>query len=259
MRFKFLLLAAVAALPAFLSAEVPRSSFMLLGGAGGYKYYIQPGPADVAMYDFTLRTFAVPANDPIKPLADKELISPMEVKAKSQSAKLLFEKFFLDSGSLGMTLGLSYGAVTETCSANCGDMLTLLVLNRLSSAGLGSSYLGLMMLPSLMTKPSVRYVHQTFDFGLNYHFLPGGSVDPYIGLNIGAGLCSVPGSDAIMCTATKYGGRLGLRFNFTDSFFMMLQGEADELQMTATSAYATGYSKIPSSDKHAMIGVGFNL
>lgn len=100
----------------------------------------------------------------------------------------------------------------------------------------------------------------TLDFGLNYHLLGDGLVDPYVGVSFGYGTCS--GNDN--CSVTKGGGKLGLQLNF-GSFFTFLQGELEYLNFTFSggngfSLFKNDYNNLPSGrNKMILFGLGIGL
>jgi len=101
----------------------------------------------------------------------------------------------------------------------------------------------------------------TFDVGLNYHFAPLSVVDPYIGLGGGIGVCYIYQVEAgTHCTGSRVGLRLGARVNFGERVFLIVQGEADRLQVSVSSpSGGSGNAVLPVPDQHVLGGIGINL
>lgn len=247
--------ALAAVLPAKLAAQDLRGSVSLLGGVGEYEYRIHPDAGSVLIYDAMTAGIPSASVSPLRTLADMESYSPLVVEGNASLGRLEFEYLFLDSKSIGLTFGLSYASYTEECIENCGTYTTLMLLNSMSSSA--DPFSQLLFANLVLSRGGYDYSLTTMDIGLNYHILPDARIDPYIGVNVGVGVCSISGSETgTICTGAKYGGRVGARIYFTPAVFMTLQAEMDRIELSVASPSGGGLAVQPVPSKQYLVGIG---
>ncbi|MCB1171266.1 MAG: hypothetical protein KDK25_13060 [Leptospiraceae bacterium] len=213
-----------------LHAEDRRWSFFMSGGFSQYQY---EAPGDLgnvfAFSSINSGSSSTPELQQFQQAVLLESITPSTIESKETHGRLGFEYLFGDGMYFGLNFGLSYASGEDRCASNCGELSQLALLNVVNAGGSGASLLTtqLLLFPSIFgfTDTSSKYSTTMLDLGLNGHFNPRGTFDPYAGVDIGGGICQFPGAEGITCTVAKVAPKLGFRYNFSESFFAYMQGE----------------------------------
>lgn len=238
-----------------LLAERNGWSFALAGGSGSRT--VEAGP-DFTPFLFSTGSFAPTTTDQqtLLTLAQLEGIQGEEIETTEGHYRLMAEKQFGEGQNFSLNFGLSGVSATEKCSANCGDYLRAYLLNSLGTSTPNIFTFSLFS-SALTDSGGFDYNYYTLDFGLNWHFMPKETFDPYIGLELGAGVCSVSG--ATSCTAARGMGKLGVRYYISNNFYVFVQGEYQSVTFSVTFADGSGVRIEPATNKVALFGLGYAL
>ncbi len=236
-------------------AERSGWSFGIGGGAG--QRSIQTGP-DFTPFLLTIGSTAPTTTEQqnLLNLAQIEGLQGQEIETREGHYRIMIEKQFGEGQNFSLNFGLSGVSATEKCISSCGDLTRAYLLNSLSSSS--TNIFTFQLLGSALLGPSeFDYTYYTLDFGLNWHFMPKETIDPYFGIELGLGVCSVPG--AASCTAARGMGKLGVRFYATENFYLFLQGEYQSVTFTATFEDGSGVYIEPDNNQVLMFGLGYAI
>ncbi|MCB1166529.1 MAG: hypothetical protein KDK37_10970 [Leptospiraceae bacterium] len=240
-----------------LHAEDRRWSFFLGGGFSQYQYESPGDPGSIFAFS-SLNSSSSPEIKQFQQAVILESVTSSTIETKETHGRLGFEYLFGDGMYFGLNFGLSYASGKDRCVSNCGELTQLALLNALNAGGTSASTLTtqLILFPGLfsISDSSDGYSTTMLDIGFNGHFNPRGTFDPYVGLDIGGGICQFPGVEGITCTVAKVAPKLGFRYNFSEAFFAYLQTEyqIETFQISGGSTSASDTYENPV----ALIGLG---
>ncbi|MBW7857006.1 MAG: hypothetical protein H3C43_01585 [Leptonema sp. (in: Bacteria)] len=270
--FTALLVMLTSVATASLSADV---SVVLGGGLGQYQFTQHRNAFDVYSKLYPGGVLSFPSSDLVQNVATMEGITPVKYEGRERKAFAELEYYVGQNKVLSFTGGISYTEGKQMCLSNCGDIdranyLVSVAKNVLSlpqDQQLLASYIYYSR-PELLDRDAMKSKHTLIDLGLNFHLNPNGSVDPYLGAVGGFGVCSVSSTNVDACTAFKYGGRFGLRFNFSKVLFLNVQAGLNRVEYNLTkksgitlaeTALSSVKMKIPTPERELLVGIGLNL
>lgn len=178
---------------------------------------------------------------------------------------------------LRMNAGFVYGNGVEQCKLNCGDFTRLAYLNFFQTspnAALEALIQGYAMpLPAPSLEGLMNYKNE---YGYEYYMVEGGlslhpfrdeMIDPYIGLDIGLGVCYVDIEFDGSCRIAKMAPKVGIQANVSENFFAYFQMdyELHRLRIAKTYTDSNGNSETyglesPTFSMRTLsFGIGINL
>lgn len=257
---------------ASLSADV---SLVLGAGLGQYQFTQHRNAFDVYSKIAPGGIVSFPSADLVQNVATMEGITPVEYEGRERKAFAELEYYVGQNKVLSFTGGISYTEGKQLCLSNCGDIdranyLVSVAKNIVAlpqDQQLLASYIYYSR-PDLLDRDAMKSKHTLLDLGLNFHLNPNGSVDPYFGAVGGFGICSVSTTSVDACTAFKYGGRLGFRFNFSKVLFLNVQAGLNRVEYNLTkksgitlaeTTLSSVKMKIPTPERELLFGIGLNL
>lgn len=223
-----------------------RWSVFLEGSQGEYNYTLEPSPSIFINGTNAFKPLPSTSTRPEDQAFDNKInttrsywiysvITPKTYALKTTQASLGTEYHFADH--FGFTLGLSGSTGNTTCISGCEiDSMTIFLLS-LNSGSPPSGYTGSNKTgdPSTFTymmgilngaSKGLQTQAGLLELGINFHLLPDGIVDPYLGLSAGGGQGTVdlPGNNHPL-SVSKGRAKLGFRVNASSHFFMYAQAE----------------------------------
>ncbi|MBI40306.1 MAG: hypothetical protein CMF59_11955 [Leptospiraceae bacterium] len=227
----------------------------------GYGQFTEESPADSAGLQHLNNPSSDPTLNTLGSLAAAESLSQRKERVKETHIRFGAEYLIGDLRRFGLTIGLNYESANTHCLANCGEFNTAYSLALANSGSTGSQFTGisslafqtlLPVLEQLLRPESYRYV--MIDFGFNWHILPAGHWDPYLGMGLGLGACI----GDYQCEALKIAPRLGTRWNRSEGYYFFAELEYQTKVFTNRDAGIRILSE-PVISPALHLGIGWNL
>tara|TARA_B100001939_G_scaffold348139_1_gene373097 strand:+ start:11610 stop:12434 length:825 start_codon:yes stop_codon:yes gene_type:complete len=178
---------------------------------------------------------------------------------------------------LRINAGIVYGNGVEQCKLNCGEFTRLAYLEFLQASPNAALEAMIQGYAIPLPAPSLEGLsNYNNEYGYEYYMVEGGMslhpfrdqlIDPYLGLDLGLGVCYIDIEFDGSCRIVKMAPKVGIQANVSERFFAYFQMEYElhRLRIAKTYTDSNGNSETyglesPTfSMKTLSFGVGFNL
>lgn len=171
--------------------------------------------------------------------------SSSPIRSDSRSS---INRFYIENRIKNDSVGLQFGLTSGTYAFQSDSSRFTNVFLPVVFFGTTNPVVNIYMTQSYVKNSQPIYLGiDTFDAALKYHFFPADNFDLYLSAGAGVGSCFAG------CTAFRFFGRAGARYNFDDYYVFFEQ----EIQTVLFSMKEKKYN--PLQERISLFGFGFYL
>lgn len=168
-------------------------------------------------------------------VAALENTSKSRMRREEYQLRLGIKKKILDVPWLTVKAGVNFGSGQEQCLLNCFELTRVAFLQYLQTSPVEAGRLLTYSVLFPLAVPSIDSLQDwSNEIGYTYFMIEGGAelhpyhdsnIDPYIGLEVGLGTCSIDVKFKGDCNTYKYGPTLGVQYHYTENLYFFTQAD----------------------------------